>query len=124
MFKYTAKVVGLDPDIEEEVTLRIKGMDFTCFAGICPYELSVGQEYPVTFEMLDFELSEQVNSDETSFERIENTYAYTLKGKLCRDTIDVGIKISDEFLASDYAYLDGKYICLNVDRLDVEFLEN
>lgn len=122
MITYNVKVIGLNPDVEEEVTLEVNGIKVTCFAGICPYALALGQKYPVTFEMLDFELSEQKSSEETSLKRIGSTYAHELRGKLCGDTINSIIKVSDRFLASNYAYLDGKYICLNVERLDVEFL--
>ncbi|MBN3575903.1 hypothetical protein [Vibrio neptunius] len=123
MITYNAKVLGLNPDIEEEVTLEVSGVELTCFAGVCPYELTIGQEYPVTFDMLDFELSEQEDVEETSLKRVGNTYAYELIGRLNGNAIDAGIKVSNEFLESDYAYLDGKFICLNAERLDVEFLD-
>ncbi|CCN48801.1 conserved hypothetical protein [Vibrio nigripulchritudo MADA3029] len=122
MTTYNAKVLGLNRDIEEEVTLEVNGVVLTCFAGVCPYELTIGQEYLVTFEMLDFDLSEQKNSEETSLKRIGNTYAYELKGKLSGSTINTVVEVSDEFLQSNYGYLDGNYICLIVERLDVEFL--
>tara|TARA_Y100000588_G_scaffold311505_1_gene337582 strand:+ start:688 stop:1062 length:375 start_codon:yes stop_codon:yes gene_type:complete len=123
MIIYNAKVLGLNPDIEEEVTLEVNGIELTCFAGMCPYELNIGQEYPVTFEMLDFELTEQESAEETSTTRVDSTYAYKLLGRLNGGTIDAGLKICDEFLESDYAYLDGQFICLCVERLDVEFLD-
>ncbi|GLR04989.1 hypothetical protein [Vibrio hyugaensis] len=123
MIIYNAKVLGLNPDIEEEVTLEVNGVELTCFAGMCPYELNIGQEYPVTFEMLDFELTEQESTEETSMTRVDSTYAYKLLGRLNGNTIDAGLKICDDFLESDYAYLDGQFICLCVERLDVEFLD-
>ncbi|MFV8457240.1 hypothetical protein ACNO5M_19415 [Vibrio owensii] len=123
MIIYNAKVLGLNPDIEEEVTLEVNGIELTCFAGMCPYELNIGQEYPVTFEMLDFELTEQESAEETSTTRVDSTYAYKLLGRLNGGTIDAGLKICDDFLESDYAYLDGQFICLCVERLDVEFLD-
>lgn len=123
MIIYNAKVLGLNPDIEEEVTLEVNGIKLTCFAGMCPYELNIGQEYPVTFEMLDFELTEQESAEETSTTRVDSTYAYKLLGRLNGGTIDAGLKICDDFLESDYAYLDGQFICLCVERLDVEFLD-
>ena len=119
-------MIGLQiagPDIEEEVTLEVNGIELTCFAGMCPYELNIGQEYPVTFEMLDFELTEQESAEETSTTRVDSTYAYKLLGRLNGGTIDAGLKICDDFLESDYAYLDGQFICLCVERLDVEFLD-
>lgn len=123
MIIYNAKVLGLNPDIEEEVTLEVNGIELTCFAGMCPYELNIGQEYPVTFEMLDFELTKQESAEETSTTRVDSTYAYKLLGRLNGGTIDAGLKICDDFLESDYAYLDGQFICLCVERLDVEFLD-
>ncbi|MDK9773526.1 hypothetical protein [Vibrio sp. B181a] len=123
MIIYNAKVLGLNPEIEEEVTIEVNGIELTCFAGMCPYELNIGQEYPVTFEMLDFELTEQESAEETSTTRVDSTYAYKLLGRLNGGTIDAGLKICDDFLESDYAYLDGQFICLCVERLDVEFLD-
>ena len=116
MIKYNVEIIGLNQDIEEEVTLEINGIKLTCFASICPYVLNIGQKYPITFEMLDFELSEQINSEETSLKRTGNTYAHKLKGKLCGDAINSIIKVSDDALASDYAYLDGKYVSLNIEE--------
>ncbi|WP_039976589.1 hypothetical protein [Vibrio jasicida] len=123
MITHKARVLSLNSDIEEEVTLEVNGVELTCLAGVCPYELYIGQEYPVTFEMLDFELTEQESADETSMTRGDSTYAYKLLGRLNGGTIDAGLKICDDFLESDYAYLDGQFICLCVERLDVEFLD-
>jgi len=122
MNKYYAKVLKLDPDIEEEVTLDVNGIEITCFASVCPFKISVGKEYPVAFEFDDFDISEQ-STEETSLARLGSDYSYELKGKLDGDTVDVGIRIRDEFLSSEYGYLDGKFVSLKVGRLDVEFLE-
>jgi hypothetical protein len=40
---YTALVKRLDPQIEEEVTIEIEGIQFTGFAFICPYKIEVGK---------------------------------------------------------------------------------
>lgn len=122
MFTYIAKVIGFNPDIEEEVTLEVDGVELTCFAGVCPYELILGGEYPISFEMLDFEVAEQKKSEDISLKRIGNTYAYELRGMLTAGVIDAGIKVSDEFLEHNYSYLDGKYIIIKTERLDVEFI--
>lgn len=45
---YTALVKRLDPQIEEEVTLEIEGIEFTGFSFICPYKIEVGKSYSVS----------------------------------------------------------------------------
>lgn len=52
---YNAFVKGLDPHIEEEVILKIEGIEFTGFSSVCPYEIEVGKKYPVLvgFTILD-----------------------------------------------------------------------
>ncbi|MDK1288392.1 hypothetical protein [Pseudoalteromonas umbrosa] len=95
MITYNAKDLGLNPDIEEEITLEVNGFELTCFAGVCPYELTIGH---VTFEVLDFELSEQRGLEKTSLKRVGNTYAYELKDRSNGDLIEAGIKLSDEVL--------------------------
>lgn len=127
MNKYYALVLALDDNIEEEVTLSVVGYEITCFAGICPYEIYVGKKYPVlfNFEIFNSYKVEELENESVGFERIGDTFAYWIKGRLDidRGVIDCGIRFEDEFLLPDYGYLDGKFIRLKVDRIDVEFLE-
>ena len=122
MVTYVGKVLSLDPDIEEKVTLEVNGLVITCFADICPYSIKIGEKYPITFDMLDFQVSIQEGTEETNIKRIGTSCSYELRGRLYQGIIDAGICVSDDFLKSDYAYLDKAYICLLVERLDVEFL--
>ncbi len=95
MIKYSAKIIHVCPHIEEEVTLKVNNLEITCFASVCSYPIVIGEEYPVTFNFSDFELSEQHHTRETCLTRIGNTYRYELKGILNNGTIDSGIKIRD-----------------------------
>ncbi|CAM3908535.1 hypothetical protein VA7868_01131 [Vibrio aerogenes CECT 7868] len=123
MNKYEIILRKLNPTIEEEVTIELNKTMLTVFAGICSYPIQVDQSYWITFSMSDFELHEQDCSEEYSVIRVNNAYSYELKGILNGDTIDTGVfKIQDEYLSFEFGYLDGKYICLYVDRLDIEFL--
>lgn len=123
--RYIARVKGLDPHIEEEVTLEVQGVEFTGFAFICPYEVEVGKKYPVSigFTILDgLEIRELCDSKK-ELERIGTSYNYYIRGVLNEDSIDAGIIISDddEYFAN-YPDLIGKAVEFQVDRINVEFL--
>ena len=124
MNKYNALVKKIDDDVEEEVTLSLSGFEVTCFAGICPYQIEEGKEYPVSFELMIFDdyIVEESQEEESSLERIGNGFSYWIIGKLEGGIVSSPIAFEDEILLSDFGYLDGKYIRLKADRIDVEFL--
>lgn len=125
MNKYYALVKEIGDDVEEEVTLTLNGFEITCFAGICPYKIYEGKKYPVSFEFMIFDEYEveETTDEVVGLEKISQGFSYWIMGKLDGAFIDAGIKFEDEILLSDYGYLNGKFIRLKVDRIDVEFLE-
>jgi len=123
--KYFAKVESLSSTIEEQVTLTLNDLEITCFAGVCPYQIDEGFIYPVLFAATifdDYEV-EKSESNIMGLERIGGSFSYWANGLLSEGVIDCGIQFEDEILQSDYGYLDGQFIRMKVDRLDVEFLE-
>ncbi|WP_330961310.1 hypothetical protein [Photobacterium sp. 53610] len=124
MNKYNALVKTIDDAVEEEVTLSLNGFEITCFIGICPYQLQEGKEYPVSFELMIFDdyLVEESHEIRSSLERIDNSFSYWITGKLEGGTICSLISFEDEVLLSDFFYLDGEFIRLKANRIDVEFL--
>jgi len=124
---YNAFVKGLDPHIEEEVTLEIEGIEFTGFSSVCPYEIEEGKKYPVLvgFTILD-ELVIRENKEKTKeLERIGLGYQYYIRGILQEDSIDAGIVLTDEDeYFSEYPYLIGEHVEIKVDRISVEFLRD
>lgn len=124
---YKAFVKGLDPHIEEEVTLEIEGIEFTGFSSVCPYEIEEGKKYPVlvSFTILD-ELVIRENKEKTKeLERIGLGYQYYIRGILQEDSIDAGIVLTDEDeYFSEYPYLIGEHVEIKVDRISVEFLRD
>ncbi|OIR59210.1 hypothetical protein BLL41_21770, partial [Bacillus sp. FMQ74] len=120
---YNAFVKGLDPHIEEEVTLEIEGIEFTGFSSVCPYEIEEGKKYPVLvgFTILD-ELVIRENKEKTKeLERIGLGYQYYIRGILQEDSIDAGIVLTDEDeYFSEYPYLIGEHVEIKVDRISVE----
>ena len=116
-------VKSIDENVEEQVTLIVAGVEIICFASICPYEIIAGKTYPVEFEIMlndDYEI-EQINSVSSHIQKIGSGFAYKLSGEMLDGTIDCGIPFYDDYLISEYGYLRGKLVSLNIDRMDVEF---
>lgn len=123
--EYTALVKRLDPQIEEEVTLEVEGIEFTGFSFVCPYIIEVGKSYPVSlgFTVLDELIIREIQGEQKELERIGLGYEYYIRGLLYGDTIDGGIVFTDEDeYFSDYPELMDKYVEIKVDRISVEFL--
>jgi len=116
-------VVKINNNIEEEITLEVNGIEVICFANVCPYDIEVGEKYPVMFSSMTFddynvkELHEEIKS----LKKTDNAYSYVVKGKLEGEMVLSVIDIVDDGLL-DYKYLDGSYVEFKIDRLDVEFL--
>jgi hypothetical protein len=111
--------------------LNINGVMIEAFS----YE---GVEFPTINQIYAVELSMMISEDGEAFSELNDFYAeksitlvgglgsrwqYTLCGLVVGDCLDVGngILIKDE-LFQQYTYLNGKYIKINVLRLDVEFI--
>ncbi len=123
---YYALLKKIDAIVEEEVTLELDGKVITCFAGVCPYQIREGNRYPVSLklEVFDDYLVEESSKDEAGLEKLGNGFSYWVIGKLEGDVIYSQFTFQDEVLLSDYGYLNGKYIRMKVDRIDVEFLKD
>lgn len=122
---YTALVKRLDPQIEEEVTIEIEGIEFTGFAFICPYKIEVGKSYPVSigFTILNELMIREIKGEKKEIERIGLGYEYYIRGLLHEDNIDAGLVFTDDDeYFSDYPELMDKYIEIKVDRISIEFL--
>lgn len=126
--QYTAKVINMSPIIEEEVTLEINGIQIIAFANEFPVELIVGELYLVELDVIIFDeiIIKQVNMEEFKIQQENNSFAYTLQGKLDIDegTLEVSsitFEIDSEFLM-DYGYLHEQFVQIRVDRFTVNFL--
>ena len=123
---YTGLVKRLDPQIEEEVTIEIEGIEFTGFAFICPYKIESGKSYPVSvgFTILDELMIREIQGEKKEIERIGLGYEYYIRGLLHEDTIDAGIVFTDEDeYLSEHPELTDKNIEMRVDRISIEFLK-
>jgi hypothetical protein len=123
---YTALVKRLDPQIEEEVTIEIEGIEFTGFAFICPYKIEVGKSYPVSigFTILNELMIREIQGEKKEIERIGLGYEYYIRGLLHEDKIDAGIVFTDEDeYFSDYPEFKEKNVEMRVDRISIDFFK-
>lgn len=123
---YSAEVVRISDQVEEEVVLRVCGRDLKCFATICPYKIEIGKRYPVIFSLFVLDYSSlrkaskdadmRISSDE---EGLSCVIAGLLKdGRLIVD----GLVFEDDVLREEFSHLNENMISLTVDRVDVEFI--
>lgn len=117
-------VKKLYDDDEERVTVEANGIEVTCFTVYCPYEIKEGEEYPAEFDFEVFngyQVTESADKD-SGLIYAGKAYSYLLKGKLKGSKLNAGIVFDDDILMSDYGFLDGKYVQVNADRLDISFV--
>jgi hypothetical protein len=121
---YQAKVVRLGDVVEEEVELLIQGRRLVCFSSVYSSAPREGQIYSVSLELMvieDFKI-EEIEETTPSILRIGNGFAYELRGRLLGDTLDVGIVFREDAFLSCFGHLEGRFVSVRVDRIDVEFL--
>lgn len=123
MFKYKAKLVKLDENIEELGLFIINGIELLCFISYVKFELELNKEYLVE---LKYQIFNEYNIHTTTeqykigFENINNNFNYYLHGSFKDNILHINsIKFYDDFLFSNFSYLENKNIVLFVDRLDV-----
>lgn len=120
---YQVRVVRLDEHIEEEVDIEVAGHLITCFAGISPYPLTVGETYQGTLSLwaADGLVLSETQDDAVGFMKIGNRFRYRIVGFLKGTTLNAGVLFEDDVFATDYRHLDGKRVCAEVDRVQIEF---
>lgn len=126
---YEALVRGLSPFIEEEVLIEINGIVLTCFAvpwGFSVVEIGKSYRAHIGVTILDDLGMREIAATANGFRQIGSSFAYYIQGKFDLDSriLEAGVQIPfdrDEVDLHDYGYLDGKYVEIRVDRIDVEF---
>ena len=121
---YTAKVIALNKNIEEEAIISINNVEFTTFISYIPYNIEIGEEYPVDITLFGDILEIRENIDKKiEITRVNETFRYIIQGYLFENgQLDIGFIIEDNELFWDYPYLYGKYVIFTVDRINSEFL--
>ena|ERR1700722_1186415 len=117
-------------EVEGEVWLNIKGKDLNCFAyNSMPREAKEGAFYPVELTPQvwgDYKVTELAEDAPASTVQIGNSFAYVVTGQLNGNRLHTvgGLEFEDDFLLSEFGYLEGKMVAWQVDRIDAEFLSD
>lgn len=125
--RYTAKVMGLDEDIEEAVLLSIDGIVLNCFASVCPYQLQIGAEYHVQLHTTIFNGCDIAPVDDGESHAAVNyidAFSYVFVGLLSKGRLIADRIILDDAVLLDFESFEGSTVRFKVDRLDVWFLED
>jgi len=118
-----AIVKRIDKDIEEEVLLSVSNVEITTFVGYSNFKISEGVEYEVELSLMMFDdiVIKESNSSQKLITRLGDSFRYRIVGILLEDGIlDSNIPFENEVFL-EYPYLIGKYIELEVDRIDASF---
>jgi len=111
--------------VEDEVLLRVKGLEVKCFASYCPSKIEVGEAYEVEFDLVlsDNDVVAAAEEPITTLLKMKNggfscaLYGY-LDGGVFRSFVD----FSDQEIHYDYPRLNGRFVKIQVDRIEVSFL--
>ena len=111
---YLAQIKLLSDDVEEEVVLRINGVELKCFATVCPYKIEEGASYQVesTAQVFNDYLVKELGEDASPLiVQVGNSFFHIITGRLNDNRLDAGgIVFADDMLLSDFGYLEGKII--------------
>ena len=121
--KYEALVVEVDEVVEEAMVLLVEGMLVKCFASYCPFEVEVGKQYLVEFEMVLPEGSCVLAAKgcDRKVEMIGCGFSCVISGYLDGDVFRSFIDFMDQELHYEYPYLNEKYVEVTAERIDVSF---
>ncbi|MDI2594767.1 hypothetical protein POF45_25545 [Pseudomonas sp. 681] len=120
----TAKLLHISEENEEHATLLIEGYTIECFINSCPHAIKAGESYSVELTM-NLPDSYHVSTSPAVAvlaEKKARGYSYFLYGTLIGDIFKSFTDLYDEDIHYDHPELNGAFIQLEVDRIDVNFL--
>ena len=109
---------------DEEVTVQIGNVQIVGFVN-CGCTNKIGDICSADISLYDDLKIDELVNEEYSVIRKDNTYGYELKGVLDIDKHRLKSEIDfdiDEEILINYGYLDGRYVSINVLRIDLEFV--
>lgn len=127
--KNIVKYLGCDSGDEFEYYIDVNGQKIIVFNGLAgcmgvPYELIPEHSYPIMVYLffIDDCQIEAINEKKYAIEKADSSYyAYYLYGKLKDNKLDLNGFIVEDEIFSNYKQLDGKFVKVKADRIDVKF---
>jgi hypothetical protein len=117
-----ATVESIHPHVEEEITLRVGDVSVVCFhfSG----GLEVGRSYNVALHLFEWQRMRPAHELALpTLTRLDNSSRYDVVGRLSGCIVDAGILLVAEEFATEAAWLDGKMVHFEVDRIDLEIID-
>jgi hypothetical protein len=122
--RYEAVVLAVGPVVEDEVLLLVKGLEIKCFASYCPSKIEVGEIYEVEFELVLSDNDVVAVAAEpltTLIEMNGDGFPCELYGLLDGSVFRSFVDFSDQEIHYDHPHLNGRFVKIQVDRIDVSF---
>ncbi|TKC85969.1 hypothetical protein FAZ69_21890 [Trinickia terrae] len=123
----TVRIKKIGSSVEEEFVIEVEGNALVCFASNPPANLREGSDCLAAFTFLildDYKISVSECDRPSSLQRRGEGFAYRIVGQLLDGQLCAcGFNFRDEALETEFAYLNGKTISIDVDRIDVDFLK-
>ncbi len=116
-----AIVKKIDESLEEEVLLNISNVEITAFLGYSNFKICEGAEYEVNLSLMMFDdvIIRESSLSIKQITRLNESFKYRIIGVLQEDGVLYSSIPFKEDVFLDYPHLWGKFIELEVDRIDV-----
>jgi hypothetical protein len=122
--RYEVVVLAVDPVDEDEVLLLVKGLEIKCFTSYCPSKIEVGETYDVEFDLVlpDNDVIAAAEEPVTTLIEVKDAgFSCALYGYLDGGVFRSFVDFSDQNIHYDYPHLNGRFVKIQVDRIDVSF---
>jgi hypothetical protein len=118
------RILAIDDDMEDCMSLLIGGNIVECFVNYCASMVVVDETHlaELTIDYSDPVEIEASPESNTLLEKNGNGFGYYLYGVLKGGTFRTFIEFPDEDIHFDYPELEGRFVKIKVDRINVSFL--
>lgn len=121
--KYEIAILSINDFIENVLKIKLGNITLEVLTLNLPTVIDKDARYLVDLEPKVFDEYEVFETDDdVGLKKIGKSMSYDVVGTLIDGAIHIGeISIFDEFLLSDYGYLENKKVKWKVDRFDIDF---
>jgi hypothetical protein len=119
----SAIIIGLNPDVEEEVLVRVGSLELVVFADVCPYQIGAGERHQVELSLTVLDEAD-VRTDVDDPDRAQRIHGfrYLLTGAIHGEVLAVRDVYFDASDIADPAIASGTRITTAVDRISATFV--
>ncbi|WP_045121679.1 hypothetical protein [Pseudomonas sp. GM25] len=121
---HKALVVEIDHLVEDAVLLTVEGVEVRCFASYSPSKIEVGNTYDVEFEMVlsGEEFASATHCQKKQIKMLGSGFPCEVYGYLDGEIFRSFVDFTDQDIHYEYPNLNGQFVKINADRIDVSFV--